>query len=347
MKFNIPLPRSAFQILIIGVAIVGGASIVLNMIESQSQLESSLRKKKDEKKLPLPSELTGTPYDAEVQAALEVAIIAGNNILEALHMPKDIEQKGTIDFVTTTDKLNEKIIFDYLRARFPDYLFIGEESTAASDAKVVLSSQPTWIVDPIDGTTNFCHTFPLTCVSIGLCVGGIPVVGVVVAPAMNEIYVGVKGYGAYLNGTRMKVSHVTGIKDALLLTELGYVREIENRQMFLNCIQAVLNKSPHAIRMLGSGVLDLCYVACGRLDALWTGVAGEGWQSWDYCAGALFVEEAGGVLSNLGSEPGFRVTDKSCIAASTPDLCEDIRSTLEIEMRRFLSVLRENHARTK
>lgn len=115
-------------------------------------------------------------------------------------------------------------------------------------------------MDPIDGTTNFLHSFPITCVSIGLCHHGIPVVGVVVAPALQEVYVGVRGHGAYLNGKRLGATKVTKIKDALLLTELSYLREGAVQDNFFNCLKAVLDEKPHSLRMLGSGVLNLCYV---------------------------------------------------------------------------------------
>lgn len=157
-------------------------------------------------------------------------------------------------------------------------------------------------------------------------------VGVVVAPALGEIYVAVKRHGAYLNGKLIKSSGAKHIKDSIVLAELGYVREPANRAMFGNCLQAIIAQGPHAIRMMGSGVLALCYVACGRLDALYTGVAGEGWKPWDYCAGALFVEEAGGVLSTLEGDY-FHVEASSCIAAASQDLCNEVKQCIQKELK--------------
>ena len=306
------LPRCPFHLLVYSVAIVGGVSVLFNLYTPQK------------KKLPIPNELRSSPYYNELCSALEVALEAASHLKEAIDKPKDVKKKGEVDFVTTTDTQNEKIIFDYLKTKYPHYTFIGEEAASQDVLSPVLTSHPTWIVDPIDGTTNFLHSFPFTCVSIGLCVDRQPVVGVVVAPKLDEVYLGAKGCGAYLNGERMSVSKAKTIKDSLVLTELGYIRDFASRAKFFGCVQEVVRHGPHALRMMGSGVLDLCYVACGRLDVLWTGVAGEGWKPWDYCAGALFVEEAGGVLGSIESEHSFSVYDRSCVAAATPELKTEI-----------------------
>lgn len=285
------------------------------------------------KALSIPDELRSSPYYDELCSALEIALEAGAHLQEAIDQPKDVELKGEVDFVTATDKLNEKIIFEHLKTKYPSYTFIGEESASLDHVSPILTSNPTWIVDPIDGTTNFLHSFPFTCVSIGLCVDRRPVVGVVYAPKLDEIYLGARGCGAYLNGRRLRVSGVKAVKDSLVLTELGYIRDPMSRVKFFACIQEVLRQSPHALRMMGSGVLDLCYVAAGRLDVLWTGVAGEGWKPWDYCAGSLFVEEAGGVLGSLESEESFSVYDNSCVAAATPELRDEVVRTVKTALR--------------
>lgn len=142
------ITKCPFHLFVYSVVAVAGVSICA------IQIESSIRRKR----VPLPKELDGTTsYDKEVKAALEIAIKAGDNLLEALNQPKDVEQKGDVDFVTATDKLNEKIIFEHLKAKFPHHEFIGEESAAESASVPALSSKPTWIIDPIDGNIINIH----------------------------------------------------------------------------------------------------------------------------------------------------------------------------------------------
>ncbi|THG11424.1 hypothetical protein TEA_017129 [Camellia sinensis var. sinensis] len=148
---------------------------------------------------------------------------------------------GDVDLVTETDKACEDHIFNHLKEHFPHHKFIGEETTAACGV-TELTDEPTWIVDPLDGTTNFVHGFPFVCVSIGLTIGKVPTVGVVYNPIMDELFTGVHRKGAFLNGNPIKVSSQSELVKSLLVTEV------------------------RSLRMCGSCALDLCGVACGRID---------------------------------------------------------------------------------
>lgn len=282
----------------------------------------------------LPRELHRCPYTRELLVAIGAALEAGANIRSALDAAnKRVLNKGDadgIDFVTDTDQKNEQLVFERLKLAFPAHEFIGEETSADAGGVPPLTAAPTWICDPIDGTTNFVHAFPFTCVSIALAVDMKPVVAVVYDPTADELFLAVRGLGAFLNGQRIQVSSANRIRSALVLTETGYQRGSVQLDTIFRCLRAVVDKGPHSIRILGSCVLDLCYVACGRLDAMYLGVAGEGGKIWDYAAGALVVLEAGGfvsdVVGNLGSD--LILTSESILAASTAELQVEMVGTL-------------------
>eukprot|EP00607_Mallomonas_marina_P010535 CAMPEP_0182418278 /NCGR_PEP_ID=MMETSP1167-20130531/2757_1 /TAXON_ID=2988 /ORGANISM="Mallomonas Sp, Strain CCMP3275" /LENGTH=274 /DNA_ID=CAMNT_0024592419 /DNA_START=234 /DNA_END=1055 /DNA_ORIENTATION=- len=265
-------------------------------------------------------------FEEELSVASRVAIEAGENILAALNRPKNIDLKGdgNIDFVTQTDRNNEKLIMERIHKHFPSHLFIGEESSADNGEIPPLTDSPTWIVDPVDGTTNFIHSFPFSCVSIGYAVNRQVVVGVVYAPSTHELFECVRGYGVYCNGQRVRVSDAQCIQESLIDSEFGYVREEKRLDTILRCLRAVTGAGAHAVRQLGSGALDLCYVACGRLDAVYAGVAGEGWSPWDYAAGSLMVTEAGGVMATVDGVP-FSLHGKSVLATSSVALSKEIQ----------------------
>ncbi|KAH7673301.1 inositol-phosphate phosphatase / L-galactose 1-phosphate phosphatase protein [Dioscorea alata] len=135
--------------------------------------------------------------------AVDAAKSAGEIIRQGFHQKKNVEHKGQVDLVTETDKACERLIFDHLKKHYPEHKFIGEE-TSAVYGTAELTDDPTWIVDPLDGTTNFVHGFPFVCVSIGLTIGKVPSVGVVYNPIIDELFTGVHGQGAYLNGNPIK-----------------------------------------------------------------------------------------------------------------------------------------------
>jgi fructose-1,6-bisphosphatase/inositol monophosphatase family enzyme len=267
---------------------------------------------------------------AELIAACSAARIAGENMLgELKKVKRGVQTKyNSIDFATETDRANEKMIFKVLREHFEAHNFIGEESSAElGDVIPPLGDDPTWIVDPIDGTTNFVHSFPLSCVSIGLCKKKIPVMGVIFCPATSEMFIAVKGHGAFLNGERIHVSSCEVMKDALVLTEFGYSRMESDIDIWFKAAKDVLMTGAHGLRAMGSGVMDLCFLAAGRLDAVYAGVAGEGWKPWDYCAGQVMIEEAGGVICDI-SGGTFDLYGKTILAASCNKLADELVNCL-------------------
>lgn len=239
----------------------------------------------------MPNESSSAELDQFLLVAVEAAKRAGQVILDNFHGVKTIEHKGQVDLVTETDKACESLIFQYIREMFPDHELIGEENTALKGS-FELTDTPTWIIDPVDGTTNFVHRFPFVCVSIGLTIGKVPTVGVVYNPILNELFTAVKGGGAFLNGNPIRVSVQKEMGKALLATEVGTRRDKETVDATTNRINGLLYKV-RSLRMTGSCALNLCGIACGRLDIFYElGYGGP----WDVAAGVIIVQEAGGVV---------------------------------------------------
>lgn len=215
----------------------------------------------------------------------------------------DISTKSNdADFATAIDVQNENFISSEIRKHFPSHKIIGEETTGTGTVPP-LTEKETWIIDPIDGTTNFAAGLPLSCVSIGFCLKGKPYMGVVYAPMTNELYVAVRGMGAYRNGVRLL--GCTGEKatktlsNSVVCFEFGYARTEEGVDKMVNAVRRLLKHGVRTTRTLGSGVLDICYVACGRMDVVYTGMSDEGWKPWDYCAGLVVAVEAGCTMTHL------------------------------------------------
>ncbi|GAB2301002.1 Mitochondrial inner membrane peptidase complex subunit [Dionaea muscipula] len=250
-----------------------------------------------------------------LNCAIDAAKKAGEIIQKGFYQTKQVEHKGMVDLVTETDKACEDLVFNHLKQRYPDHKFIGEETTAAYGA-TELTNEPTWIVDPLDGTTNFVHGFPFVCVSIGLTIRKVPVVGVVYNPIMDELFTGVRGKGAFLNGNPIKASSKDELVKSLLATEAGTKRDKLTLDVTSNRINSLLSKV-RSIRMSGSCALNLCGIASGRLDLMYEfGYGGP----WDVAAGVVIVEEAGGlVFDPSGKEFDITVTR---VAASNPLLKE-------------------------
>ncbi|CAK9182248.1 unnamed protein product [Ilex paraguariensis] len=243
--------------------------------------------------------------------AVEAAKKAGEVIRKGFYQTKHVEHKGLVDLVTETDKACEDLIFDYLKQHFPDHKFIGEETTAACGI-TELTDEPTWIIDPLDGTTNFVHGFPFVCVSIGLTISKNPTVGVVYNPIMDELFTGVHGKGAFLNGNPIKVSSQSELLKSLLATEAGTKRDKATLDASTNRINSLLFKV-RSLRMSGSCALNLCGVASGRLDLFYElGFGGP----WDVAGGAVIVKEAGGLLFDPSGKD-FDITAQR-VAASNP-----------------------------
>ncbi|KAK4439442.1 putative MO25-like protein [Sesamum alatum] len=245
--------------------------------------------------------------------AVDAAKKAGDIIRSGFYETKHVEHKGEVDLVTETDKACEELVFNFLKERFPDHKFIGEETTAACGVSE-LTHEPTWIVDPLDGTTNFVHGFPFVCVSIGLTIERVPTVGVVYNPIMDEMFTAIRGKGAFLNGKPIKASSQTELVKSLLATEAGTKRDKPTLDATTNRINSLLFKV-RSLRMSGSCALNLCGIACGRLDIFYEqGFGGP----WDVAAGAVIVTEAGGLVFDPSGKD-FDITSQR-VAASNPFL---------------------------
>eukprot|EP00850_Spirogloea_muscicola_P011619 SM000073S21395 [mRNA] locus=s73:56311:59290:+ [translate_table: standard] len=231
----------------------------------------------------------GEDLDKCAALAVEAARQAGKIIAEAFYKQKTVYNKGTVDLVTETDKACEDLVANLIKEACPSHQFIGEEGSSISGT-AELTDEPTWMVDPLDGTTNFVHRFPFVCVSIGLVIKKEVVVGVVYNPILNELFRAVRGQGSYLNDEKIHVSQEDDIGKALLATEIGTKRDPQTVSDSTARIQSALFKV-RSLRMTGSCALNLASVACGRLDLFYEiGFGGP----WDVAAGSLLVEEAGG-----------------------------------------------------
>ena len=216
---------------------------------------------------------------------------AGGLLLGRLGRLRAIEYKGEVDLVTEADRESEAMLVRRLGALLPEASILAEEGTGTER-----DSELRWIVDPLDGTTNFAHGFPMFTVSIGLEEGRDRLVGVVHDPTRAETFTAVRGAGARLNGEPIHVSATASLDRALLATGFPYDMRRTRRD---NLTQfAAFAKLAQGIRRGGSASLDLCYVACGRLDGYWE----EKLQPWDVAAGALMVEEAGGRVTGYFGE---------------------------------------------
>jgi myo-inositol-1(or 4)-monophosphatase len=225
--------------------------------------------------------------------AIEGALAAGRIQQQYFRQNTPVHKKGRIDLVTAADLAVEAMFRQLVAARFPTHGVLGEESALGTTAA---ESAFRWIVDPVDGTTNFAHGLQVFCVSIALAVDGRVELGVVYDPMADELFTAERGEGAWVNGRRLAVSSCTALVDALLCTGFPYsVREDRRRQLH---VFAAFLEEAQAVRRLGSAALDLCYVAAGRLDGYWE----EKIQLWDVAAGALIVEEAGGRVTGLTGE---------------------------------------------
>jgi myo-inositol-1(or 4)-monophosphatase len=211
--------------------------------------------------------------------------------------------EGKRDLVTEADKRSEQIIIDAIHSRYPDHRILAEEGTSTGG-----EGDYRWIVDPLDGTTNFAHHYPLYCVSIAVERAGETVVGVVYAPYMDELFVAIRGGGATLNGAPIRVSGVTELMGGLLCTGFPYRLDGPTNNL-TNWGNFVLRTQ--ATRRDGAAALDICYVAAGRFDGFWE----LNLQPWDMAAGALVVQEAGGTISDPSGNP-YRVDGHDIVASN-------------------------------
>jgi myo-inositol-1(or 4)-monophosphatase len=227
---------------------------------------------------------------------------AGAAVLEQWRARFQVREKGRFDLVTEADLGSQKAVFEHLARRFPQHALLGEEDsgprrTPGPDAP------PTWIVDPLDGTTNYVHDCPMYCVSIGLQVAGELVVGVVFDPSRQEMFAAAKGHGAFLNNDRLQTSRAGGLDQALLAT--GFPAQLKGAEPSLVWWRHFSVRT-RSLRRTGSTALNLAYVAAGRFD----GYFAFDNNAWDVAGGAVLVREAGGTISNI---------DGSAFDPFTPD----------------------------
>lgn len=219
-----------------------------------------------------------------------------------------VSSKGIGDYVTEVDKACEKAIIETIKTAFPTHAFLGEEggTTGSTDAEY------TWVIDPLDGTTNFIHGLTEFAVSIALLKNGVPLHGVVYHPYANELFTATKGKGASLDSRRIRVSGALSMEDALLATGFPF-REGDNYDEYLRGMKSMMQRTC-GLRRIGSAALDLCWTACGRFDGYWE----KGIKIWDIAAGALIAREAGAFVTDFSGEGDY--LKKGEIIAATPKI---------------------------
>ena len=246
-----------------------------------------------------------------MHALLNVAVMAarraGSVLIKKMRSLEklNVEKKGYNDFVSEADLAAEQTAIDCIHKHYPDHAILAEESGGQGESDTV------WIIDPLDGTTNYLHGFPVWAVSVGVQVGGRMEHGVVYDPLRQELFTASRGQGAQLEGRRVRVSGRRDLEKALVGTGFPYRQVDQEIDPYLGMLGKVIRNTA-GVRRAGAAALDLCYVAAGRLDAFWeTGLA-----PWDLAAGSLIIREAGGIVSGLDGSENF--LDTGHILCGTP-----------------------------
>jgi myo-inositol-1(or 4)-monophosphatase len=216
----------------------------------------------------------------------------GAQVLEEWRAKFNVKEKGRHDLVTDADLGSQQAIHSYLQSQFPDHHFLGEEGPKNSKVKPGSDAPPTWIVDPLDGTTNYVHDCPLYCVSIGLQVAGEMVVGAVLDPSRNELFHAAKGQGAQVNDQPLRTSQTASLEQALLAT--GFPPDLRGQEKILEWWRFFAYRA-QSLRRTGTTALNLAYLAAGRFDGFWTFDN----FAWDVAGGMVLVREAGGIITNI------------------------------------------------
>ncbi len=239
-----------------------------------------------------------------LKEAKEAAEKAGQMLRENINTSAQVFFKGAVDLVTDLDNRSQRMIFDHLSSRFSDHDFMGEEGLMKDNG-----AEFRWIIDPLDGTTNYAHGFPIFAISIAFEEKGEVVLGLVYDPMREEMFSALRDQGTFLNGKGIHVSSVDDLDKSLVATGFPYdlrESEVNNIDHFNNFLLRV-----QAVRRCGSAALDLCYVACGRFDGFWEMKL----RPWDMAAGALIVQEAGGRISDF-SNGAFSIFDREILATN-------------------------------
>lgn len=255
----------------------------------------------------------------ELKLCFDAAQSASKIILRYYEKTFRIRKKGEINLVTEVDELAQKAIVRSIHKKFKKDAILAEEGDLSKTA----ASQRRWIVDPIDGTTNFAHGYPMFCVSIAFEFEGEVKCGVILAPYLRETFHAIRGHGAFLNKKKIAVSQCQNLREALLVTGFPYDLDnpnFNNVPYFLHMI-----RKAQAVRRDGTAALNLAYVACGRFDGFWE----LGLSPWDVAAGLLLIEEAGGRVRNFSDRPA-KIENHSIVCGNsfvTSELLREIRAT--------------------
>jgi myo-inositol-1(or 4)-monophosphatase len=249
--------------------------------------------------------------------AISAARAAGNIIIRYMNRVDSltVASKRRNDFVSEVDRLAEQEIMTIIRRAHPNHAILAEESGVHG------ADEYLWLVDPLDGTTNFLHGFPQYAVSIALKHKHTLQLGVIYDPFKEELFAAYRGAGATLNNRRIRVSRASGMTGALLGTGIPYRPEQQDLDAYLATLKALIQDTA-GVRRAGSAALDLAYVACGRLDGYWE----FGLKPWDYSAGVTLVQEAGGLVGDMSGGPGFMQTGD--VLAASPKVYQAMLRTL-------------------
>ena len=262
-----------------------------------------------------------SPFKNEelLNVAVEAAIAASHIIMEALEKPRVADHKGKTDLVTKTDHLSEKTIKSIIRASFPDHGFLAEESGQDPSESDYL-----WIIDPLDGTTNFVHGYPSFAVSIGLFLQNESLIAVVIEMPHTKLYTAIQGEGAWCEGQSISCSQTGSIDKSLLVTGFGYEhgeRWEKNMRLYKH-----FTDTTQGVRRLGAAAVDLCHVASGKVDGFWE----FDLQPWDTAAGILIAQEAGCMVTQMdGSD--YSIYDNNILVANP-----QVHSKMVAEIRSFI-----------
>jgi myo-inositol-1(or 4)-monophosphatase len=236
-------------------------------------------------------------------AMSDIAREAGSLLMDYFQQSVKVEYKGEADLVTVADRKSESLIRDRLHQHWPSHDILGEEGGLKDTG-----SDYRWYVDPLDGTTNFAHGFPVFCVSIALEYKGRRIAGVVYDPTRDELFAAEQGSGAYLNQKRIRVSKTANLGECLVATGFPSHKRHKNPNIFF---YHQITLHTHGVRRAGSAALDLCCVASGRFDGFWE----FNLNPWDTAAGVLLVEEAGGSVSDFKGGP-FQLNSRETLASN-------------------------------
>lgn len=261
-------------------------------------------------------------FDTILRTAIRAAYKGGKILRRHFGNLHDVRKKGAIDLVSEADTASEAAIIDTIRSRYPDHTVLAEESGASHAENTAFQ----WIIDPLDGTTNFVHQIPVFAVSIGVSYQEELVAGVVLNPVSGELFSAVYGKGAWCNGIPIRVSSTRSLQDSLLATGFPYqvpqmIDVVVPR--FSRCLKAA-----RGIRRLGAAAMDICYLSCGRFDGFWE----QNLKPWDTAAGTVIAREAGARITDFSNHPYTLASDQ--ILVTNGRIHDDLLQLLDIEGRR-------------